>query len=141
PLLRVASLTSHCSAPLSSSLLFLVSSIILFFLFLMMRRPPRSTLFPYTTLFRSVQVRLVRNVHPVLVNWRRELNGIEQTRPRAGEQRESVGRLIHILEVRLDFRRVLLEALAFRRGCGVRADAIGEFLADERREAVAPAIV
>src|SRR5690606_41296490 len=27
----------------------------LFFLFLMIRRPPRSTLFPYTTLFRSVE--------------------------------------------------------------------------------------
>src|SRR5690606_41702544 len=26
---------------------------LLFFLFLMLRRPPRSTLFPYTTLFRS----------------------------------------------------------------------------------------
>src|ERR1035438_10909802 len=34
--------------PLSSLLLFL-----LFFFFLMIRRPPRSTLFPYTTLFRS----------------------------------------------------------------------------------------
>src|SRR6266481_8750527 len=31
-----------------SSLLFVV-----FFFFLMIRRPPRSTLFPYTTLFRS----------------------------------------------------------------------------------------
>src|SRR3712207_7504660 len=29
-----------------------------FFFFLMIRRPPRSTLFPYTTLFRSVQSRL-----------------------------------------------------------------------------------
>src|SRR2546427_9123377 len=29
----------------------------MFFFFLMIRRPPRSTLFPYTTLFRSVQVR------------------------------------------------------------------------------------
>src|SRR3712207_8871136 len=28
-------------------------SIALFFFFLMIRRPPRSTLFPYTTLFRS----------------------------------------------------------------------------------------
>src|SRR5256885_271317 len=28
--------------------------IILFFFFLMIRRPPRSTLFPYTTLFRSL---------------------------------------------------------------------------------------
>src|SRR3989442_4742865 len=29
-----------------------------FFFFLMIRRPPRSTLFPYTTLFRSLPVRL-----------------------------------------------------------------------------------
>src|SRR5260221_11589763 len=28
-----------------------------FFFFLMIRRPPRSTLFPYTTLFRSQQVK------------------------------------------------------------------------------------
>src|SRR5688572_32527432 len=28
--------------------------LILFFFFLMIRRPPRSTLFPYTTLFRSL---------------------------------------------------------------------------------------
>src|SRR6202142_4634193 len=35
---------------------------VLFFFFLMIRRPPRSTLFPYTTLFRS-------NFHPAqLVN-------------------------------------------------------------------------
>src|SRR5689334_25274833 len=32
----------------------------LFFFFLMIRRPPRSTLFPYTTLFRSLQKRLFR---------------------------------------------------------------------------------
>src|SRR5256885_10788809 len=29
-------------------------SLFVFFFFLMIRRPPRSTLFPYTTLFRSV---------------------------------------------------------------------------------------
>src|SRR2546430_17629793 len=34
--------------------------IVRFFFFLMIRRPPRSTLFPYTTLFRSP--RAVRNV-------------------------------------------------------------------------------
>src|SRR5690349_22431462 len=33
-----------------------------FFFFLMIRRPPRSTLFPYTTLFRSV----IRHVESVL---------------------------------------------------------------------------
>src|SRR5258708_30299801 len=33
-----------------------------FFFFLMIRRPPRSTLFPYTTLFRSNQIKqLIRN--------------------------------------------------------------------------------
>src|SRR5256886_12556669 len=36
---------------------------IYYWLFLMIRRPPRSTLFPYTTLFRSV--------HPVLFDGRR----------------------------------------------------------------------
>src|SRR6267142_4399879 len=35
-------------------ILFVLFSILLFlFFFLMIRRPPRSTLFPYTTLFRS----------------------------------------------------------------------------------------
>src|SRR3712207_9036090 len=31
---------------------------LLFFFFLMIRRPPRSTLFPYTTLFRSIVIKL-----------------------------------------------------------------------------------
>src|SRR2546425_8862867 len=31
-----------------------VGTTMLFFFFLMIRRPPRSTLFPYTTLFRSL---------------------------------------------------------------------------------------
>src|SRR5690349_25098476 len=31
-----------------------------FFFFLMIRRPPRSTLFPYTTLFRSLPLRIDR---------------------------------------------------------------------------------
>src|SRR5206468_8596495 len=35
-------------------LLLFVSFLFLFFFFLLLRRPPRSTLFPYTTLFRSV---------------------------------------------------------------------------------------
>src|SRR6266480_6424683 len=34
-------------------LVVLLSFILIFFFFLMIRRPPRSTLFPYTTLFRS----------------------------------------------------------------------------------------
>src|SRR5712691_12959024 len=33
--------------------MFLLFDLFFFFFFLMIRRPPRSTLFPYTTLFRS----------------------------------------------------------------------------------------
>src|SRR3712207_8203520 len=40
----------------------------MFFFFLMIRRPPRSTLFPYTTLFRSQVLRLlqVEDVHQLV---------------------------------------------------------------------------
>src|SRR5215475_15309081 len=34
--------------------MFLCFFFVFFFFFLMIRRPPRSTLFPYTTLFRSI---------------------------------------------------------------------------------------
>src|SRR6266496_6116780 len=37
-----------------------VSCVFFFFFFLMIRRPPRSTLFPYTTLFRSRPGRCAR---------------------------------------------------------------------------------
>src|SRR5699024_12424047 len=43
---------SLCHSPSSVSLPFPVPTFFRFF-FLMLRRPPRSTLFPYTTLFRS----------------------------------------------------------------------------------------
>src|SRR2546430_17687419 len=44
-----------CSSLLSSHIFFSCSNAFVFFIFffLMIRRPPRSTLFPYTTLFRS----------------------------------------------------------------------------------------
>src|ERR1041385_9411434 len=48
----------------------------LFFFFLMIRRPPRSTLFPYTTLFRSVNCVIslapVRHALPQGKAWRSE---------------------------------------------------------------------
>src|SRR5258708_39859374 len=40
-------------------MLYLLSNIFAFFFFLMIRRPPRSTLFPYTTLFRSHAARVL----------------------------------------------------------------------------------
>src|SRR2546427_5981526 len=45
----------------------LYSLLFFFFFFLMIRRPPRSTLFPYTTLFRSLGALLEREqLRPVL---------------------------------------------------------------------------
>src|SRR5215467_2754000 len=41
-------------------MLFLFFLFVFFFFFLMIRRPPRSTLFPYTTLFRSCRPRAAR---------------------------------------------------------------------------------
>src|SRR2546430_9635975 len=38
----------------------------LFFFFLMIRRPPRSTLFPYTTLFRSRSIDRMRHLEEIL---------------------------------------------------------------------------
>src|SRR3712207_8140953 len=47
--------------------------VVLIFFFLMIRRPPRSTLFPYTPLFRSqagvVRARRGRGRHGVTVRW------------------------------------------------------------------------
>src|SRR3954465_16093608 len=52
------SVCSHC-------LLTLFCCLVLCFFFLMIRRPPRSTLFPYTTLFRSAARRAGRHEHAV----------------------------------------------------------------------------
>src|SRR3712207_8507452 len=61
--------------------------IVLVFFFLMIRRPPRSTLFPYTTLFRSrqlVQRRLrPQRVHPVV---QRRLARAQVDRPARGAE-------------------------------------------------------
>src|SRR2546422_10528850 len=46
----------------------------LFFFFLMIRRPPRSTLFPYTTLFRSPSTGVLAN--PIRYHQRIECAGV-----------------------------------------------------------------
>src|SRR2546422_10563154 len=54
-----------------------VSSMIsFFFFFLMIRRPPRSTLFPYTTLFRSSLDRLIET-SPQLFGQRADVRRLE----------------------------------------------------------------
>src|SRR5438132_14060646 len=65
-----------CILFFSFTLIILSSSIItylsFFFFFLMIRRPPRSTLFPYTTLFRSVHGERDEEEPPIGVEQRRE---------------------------------------------------------------------
>src|SRR3712207_7757171 len=70
----------------------------------MIRRPPRSTLFPYTTLFRSVMyiVFLVLTVGCMLVLWKSSQLGTEQVRqeglpPLSGESIPLKRRLYWIL--------------------------------------------
>src|SRR2546430_3664571 len=64
----------------------------------MIRRPPRSTLFPYTTLFRSIDALLQ---HLVPVHIRKELRHARQQR---GEEQRELGPLARGLE---ELRRVL----------------------------------
>src|SRR2546422_9018685 len=47
----------------------LINIVVLLFFFLMIRRPPRSTLFPYTTLFRSLPVVVALALLPSFNRW------------------------------------------------------------------------
>src|SRR5205085_9950117 len=61
--------------------------------FLMIRRPPRSTLFPYTTLFRSTNVRsslMAVNIHITII----ELNALHTKRQNLFQELDAV---IHLL--------------------------------------------
>src|SRR2546422_5892584 len=65
--------------------LFLYSLLLCFFFFLMIRRPPRSTLFPYTTLFRSCSRSVAAMVNPKI---RQILDSVKYlAAPRCGPRR------------------------------------------------------
>src|SRR2546430_16214629 len=55
----------------------ITSFLLSLFFFLMIRRPPRSTLFPYTTLFRSDANLALQNQQPIPFNvtWQEPLTG------------------------------------------------------------------
>src|SRR5579863_2529112 len=62
-----------------------------YFFFLMIRRPPRSTLFPYTTLFRSgAPVR-------ALVEWPAGLGDMEEFLPRSEEHTSELQSPVHLV--------------------------------------------
>src|SRR2546426_3338246 len=60
----------------------------IFFFFLMIRRPPRSTLFPYTTLFRS------RTVHRFLCRPPSEVPNLRSRRTTVHQRRLTLARLV-----------------------------------------------
>src|SRR5437870_12304354 len=61
-----------------------IHSFYLFFFFLMIRRPPRSTLFPYTTLFRSLL-----GLEPV--PWNQRFKEDEQKQKQSEEEAKQKG--------------------------------------------------
>src|SRR5256886_14266933 len=71
-----------------------------FFFFLMIRRPPRSTLFPYTTLFRScMAVHACRQGYKFSRNLRR--------RPLDNDRRARVNRAINVCTPDFQFQSIL----------------------------------
>src|SRR2546422_8626318 len=56
----------------------------------MIRRPPRSTLFPFTTLFRSFPTLAYRKPFPLECNW------IEEVHPRSMHVGSACGAKIHV---------------------------------------------
>src|ERR1035438_10683166 len=72
-----------------------------FFFFLMIRRPPRSTLFPYTTLFRSMTPVAYRNLYVFegnmwagTGNWRRALRAFLRAFQAGGNRFETMARIV-----------------------------------------------
>src|SRR5256885_9257595 len=57
----------------------------------MIRRPPRSTLFPYTTLFRSVESRRGKPWHMMRARLSRRVTALPQTGTKERRQERSVG--------------------------------------------------
>src|SRR5216683_6588501 len=71
---------------MSCWLLFLSFLVMCFFFFLMIRRPPRSTLFPYTTLFRSETRGRDSQRRPL---WPREDQGAHPRIPRGPDRKST----------------------------------------------------
>src|SRR5438034_4427856 len=71
-----------------------LSLLVFFLFFLMIRRPPRSTLFPYTTLFRSIlQVFTDLGEHRAILFRHRVSNGIRQNQDSCARSEEHTSEL------------------------------------------------
>src|SRR2546426_8081547 len=90
-----------------SSIVSSCSCFFFFFFFLMIRRPPRSTLFPYTTLFRSGRGRGhgAARIHELATRGRRHGAGWERVQPGPWGRDTSGHRITLMLESRTRRRR------------------------------------
>src|SRR5204863_7860490 len=97
--------------------------IIALFFFLMIRRPPRSTLFPYTTLFRSLEIIADRLGEREERGKRREVAGVEAVRiARLGQELLGQGGVIgrseeHTSELQ-SRRDLVCRLLLEKKNCG-----------------------
>src|SRR3989442_4441258 len=94
---------------------------ILFFFFLMIRRPPRSTLFPYTTLFRSVlhqPLVLHRQWQPIAVQPLQEGHRSEEHTSELQSRPHLVCRLLLEKKKMMDGHEAARERVASRRWTG-----------------------
>src|SRR2546426_7632734 len=69
-----------------------IATLPFFFFFLMIRRPPRSTLFPYTTLFRSTVAPMIRSLVAPSRN-RKRVSACTRSTPSTGRSEEHTSEL------------------------------------------------
>src|SRR2546429_2476894 len=77
-------------------------TVFLFFFFLMIRRPPRSTLFPYTTLFRSqgaIELRGLESGKYRVTDYvdAKDLGTIDSSNPRSEEHTSELQSRLHLV--------------------------------------------
>src|SRR5256885_12547945 len=82
-----------------------------FFFFLMIRRPPRSTLFPYTTLFRSRWRGEAGEDHMVLRH--RQIHGVIRDPDRIVEVAAFLGRALDRKSTRLNSSHLVISYAVF----------------------------
>src|SRR5690348_17733887 len=89
------------------SYLLTIASCLFFFFFLMIRRPPRSTLFPYTTLFRLKPADIQQPCRPLHI----VLDEVLQ--PRSEEHTSELQSPVHLVcRLLLEKKKIILQANA-----------------------------
>src|SRR5438105_11268466 len=92
-----------------------IDLLFLFFFFLMIRRPPRSTLFPYTTLFRSHargEVTPLRDVRPHLPRSFVRVEAPDRKSTRLNSSHEWISYAVFCLKKKKKKKYILLHQLS-----------------------------